>query len=43
MALIADSPQMLTGFLTASAGSEQTDLAPLEREVVILTVSTSHA
>ncbi len=42
VALMADSPQLLTGFLTASAGFEQTDLAPLDREVVILTISTSH-
>ncbi|MCG5448548.1 carboxymuconolactone decarboxylase family protein [Micromonospora hortensis] len=42
VALMADSPQLLSGFLTASTGFEQTDLAPLDREVVILTVSTSH-
>ncbi|MBG6101733.1 carboxymuconolactone decarboxylase family protein [Micromonospora vinacea] len=42
VALMADSPQLLTGFLAASAGFEQTDLAPLEREVVILTVSTTN-
>ncbi|MGC4877480.1 carboxymuconolactone decarboxylase family protein [Micromonospora sp. DT43] len=42
VALMAESPQLLTGFLTASAGFEQTDLAPLEREVVILAVSTTH-
>ncbi|MEV4387139.1 carboxymuconolactone decarboxylase family protein [Micromonospora sp. NPDC049580] len=42
VALMAESPQLLSGFLTASAGFEQTSLAPVEREVVILTVSTSH-
>lgn len=42
VALMADSPQLLTGFLATSAGFEQTDLAPLEREVVILTVSTTN-
>ncbi|MGV9210730.1 carboxymuconolactone decarboxylase family protein [Micromonospora sp. RB23] len=42
VALMAESPQLLSGFLAASAGFEQTSLAPVEREVVILTVSTSH-
>ncbi|MFF5054106.1 carboxymuconolactone decarboxylase family protein [Micromonospora sp. NPDC000663] len=42
VALMAESPQLLAGFLAASAGFEQTTLAPLEREVVILTISTSH-
>ncbi|MEU4397875.1 carboxymuconolactone decarboxylase family protein [Micromonospora orduensis] len=42
VALMAESPQLLTGFLAASAGFEQTALTPLEREVVILTVSTSN-
>ncbi|MGW3604716.1 carboxymuconolactone decarboxylase family protein [Micromonospora sp. NPDC005161] len=40
--LMAGSPQLLAGFFTASAGFEQTALTPLEREVVILTVSTTH-
>ncbi|MET8229554.1 carboxymuconolactone decarboxylase family protein [Micromonospora sp. NPDC005298] len=42
VALMAESPQLLAGFLTASAGFDQTALTPLEREVVILTVSTSN-
>ncbi|MET8283164.1 carboxymuconolactone decarboxylase family protein [Micromonospora sp. NPDC005174] len=42
VALMAESPQLLSGFLAASAGFEQTSLAPVEREVVILTISTSH-
>ncbi|MFG1881168.1 carboxymuconolactone decarboxylase family protein [Micromonospora sp. NPDC049102] len=42
VALMAESPQLLSGFLAASAGFEQTSLAPVEREVVILTTSTSH-
>ncbi|GGO05519.1 carboxymuconolactone decarboxylase family protein [Micromonospora parathelypteridis] len=40
VALMAESPQLLTGFLTANAGFEQTDLAPLEREVVVFAVAT---
>ncbi|MFG1648860.1 carboxymuconolactone decarboxylase family protein [Micromonospora sp. NPDC049275] len=42
VALMAESPQLLTGFLTASAGFDQTDLAPLEREVVVFAVSTTY-
>ncbi|MEV4117700.1 carboxymuconolactone decarboxylase family protein [Micromonospora sp. NPDC049645] len=42
VALMAESPQLLAGFLTANAGLEQTDLTPLEREVVVLAVSTSN-
>ncbi|MDG4778601.1 carboxymuconolactone decarboxylase family protein [Micromonospora sp. WMMD961] len=42
VALMAGSPQLLAGFLAASAGFEQTDLSPLEREVVVLAVSTTH-
>ncbi|MEV1012995.1 MULTISPECIES: carboxymuconolactone decarboxylase family protein [unclassified Micromonospora] len=42
VALIAESPQLLNGFLAASAGFEQTSLAPVEREVVIMALSTSH-
>ncbi|GAA0823818.1 carboxymuconolactone decarboxylase family protein [Streptosporangium amethystogenes subsp. fukuiense] len=37
---MATSPHLLKGFLTASAGFEQTSLAPVEREIVILTVAT---
>ncbi|GAB4105160.1 carboxymuconolactone decarboxylase family protein [Micromonospora taraxaci] len=43
VALMAESPQLLAGFLAANAGFEQTDLSPLDREVVILTVSATHA
>ncbi|MER7586858.1 carboxymuconolactone decarboxylase family protein [Micromonospora sp. NPDC127501] len=42
VALMADSPQLLSGFLTANAGFEQTDLTPLEREVVVLAVATTN-
>jgi AhpD family alkylhydroperoxidase len=42
VALMADSPQLLAGFLTANAGFEQTDLTPLEREVVVLAVATTN-
>ncbi|WP_433230665.1 carboxymuconolactone decarboxylase family protein [Micromonospora sp. CA-248260] len=38
--LMAESPELLKGFLTASATFEATDLAPVEREVVVLTVAT---
>ncbi|MER5628570.1 carboxymuconolactone decarboxylase family protein [Streptosporangium sp. NPDC002544] len=37
---MATSPELLKGFLTASAVFEQTTLAPIEREIVILTVAT---
>ena len=37
---MAESPQLLTGFLTVNAGFEQSDLDPVEREVVVLTVAT---
>ncbi|MFF4877084.1 carboxymuconolactone decarboxylase family protein [Micromonospora sp. NPDC000668] len=42
VALMADSPQLLAGFLTANAGFEQTALEPLEREVVVLAVATTN-
>ncbi|MET7861677.1 carboxymuconolactone decarboxylase family protein [Micromonospora taraxaci] len=42
VALMAESPQLLAGFLAANAGFEQTDLSPLDREVVILTVAATH-
>ncbi|CCH15400.1 carboxymuconolactone decarboxylase family protein [Micromonospora lupini] len=42
VALMAESPQLLAGFFTANAGFEQTDLAPLEREVVVLAVATTY-
>ncbi|MGC4768135.1 carboxymuconolactone decarboxylase family protein [Micromonospora sp. DT44] len=42
VALMADSPQLLNGFLAASAGFEQTALTPLQQEVVVLTVATSY-
>ncbi|GAB3948395.1 carboxymuconolactone decarboxylase family protein [Micromonospora vulcania] len=42
VALMAESPQLLAGFLTANAGFEQTALEPLEREVVILAVATTN-
>ncbi|MGQ5264188.1 carboxymuconolactone decarboxylase family protein [Micromonospora sp. ZYX-F-536] len=42
VALMAESPQLLAGFLTANAGFEQTALDPLEREVVVLAVATTN-
>ncbi|MEU1588697.1 carboxymuconolactone decarboxylase family protein [Micromonospora sp. NPDC005710] len=42
VALMAESPQLLNGFLTANAGFEQTDLTPLEREVVVFAVATTN-
>ncbi|MEU0546841.1 carboxymuconolactone decarboxylase family protein [Micromonospora sp. NPDC005979] len=42
VALMAESPQLLAGFLAANAGFEQTDLPPLEREVVVLAVATAN-
>ncbi|MEK8108547.1 carboxymuconolactone decarboxylase family protein [Micromonospora sp. M12] len=39
---MAESPELLTGFLTANTGFEQTDLSPLEREVVVLAVATTN-
>lgn len=40
VALMAESPQLLAGFLTANSSFEQSSLDPLEREVVVLTVAT---
>ncbi|GAB3343944.1 carboxymuconolactone decarboxylase family protein [Micromonospora halotolerans] len=40
VALMAESPELLKGFLTASATFESTDLDPVAREVVVLTVAT---
>lgn len=40
VALMAESPELLKGFLTANAAFESTDLDPVEREVVVLTVAT---
>ncbi|MEV1156511.1 carboxymuconolactone decarboxylase family protein [Micromonospora chokoriensis] len=42
VALMAESPQLLAGFLAASAGFEQTELSSVEREVVVLAVSTTY-
>ncbi|WP_433128405.1 carboxymuconolactone decarboxylase family protein [Micromonospora sp. CA-240977] len=42
VALMAESPQLLDGFLTANAGFEQTDLTPLQREVVAFAVATTN-
>ncbi|MEU1836151.1 carboxymuconolactone decarboxylase family protein [Micromonospora chersina] len=40
VALMAESPELLKGFLTANAVFEATDLDPVAREVVVLTVAT---
>ncbi|MEU4476967.1 carboxymuconolactone decarboxylase family protein [Micromonospora sp. NPDC023966] len=40
VALMAESPELLKGFLTANAVFESTDLDPIAREVVVLTVAT---
>lgn len=40
VALMAESPELLKGFLTASATFESTDLDPVAREVVVFTVAT---
>lgn len=40
VARMAESPELLKGFLTANATFESTDLDPVEREVVVLTVAT---
>ncbi|MFB9680198.1 carboxymuconolactone decarboxylase family protein [Streptosporangium vulgare] len=37
---MATSPQLLKGFLAASATFEQSTLAPVDREIVIMTVAT---
>ncbi|MFJ6196638.1 carboxymuconolactone decarboxylase family protein [Micromonospora sp. NPDC092111] len=41
--LMAESPELLKGFLAANAAFEATDLDPVEREVVVLTVATRNA
>ncbi|RZU72746.1 AhpD family alkylhydroperoxidase [Micromonospora kangleipakensis] len=38
--LMSESPELLKGFLTAAATFESTDLDPVAREVVVLTVAT---
>ncbi|MFI5835178.1 carboxymuconolactone decarboxylase family protein [Micromonospora sp. NPDC051300] len=38
--LMAESPELLKGFLAANAAFEATDLDPVAREVVVLTVAT---
>lgn len=40
VALMAESPELLKGFLAASAVFESTDLDPVAREVVVLTIAT---
>ncbi|MFU8854548.1 carboxymuconolactone decarboxylase family protein [Micromonospora sp. SL1-18] len=40
VALMAESPELLKGFLTVNAVFESTDLDPVAREVVVLTVAT---
>ncbi|MFC8618468.1 carboxymuconolactone decarboxylase family protein [Micromonospora purpureochromogenes] len=40
VARMAESPELLKGFLTANATFESTDLDSVEREVVVLTVAT---
>ncbi|MGR6316674.1 carboxymuconolactone decarboxylase family protein [Micromonospora soli] len=40
VALMAESPELLKGFLGATAVFESTDLDPVAREVVVLTVAT---
>jgi AhpD family alkylhydroperoxidase len=42
VALMAESPELLKGFLGAAAIFESTDLDPVAREVVVLTVATRH-
>ena len=39
VALMAESPELLKGFLTANALFESTDLDPVAREVLVLTVA----
>lgn len=43
VARLAQSPQALDGFLKLSAMFETTDLAPVAREVVIMTIATRNA
>jgi AhpD family alkylhydroperoxidase len=40
VALLAESPEMLDGFLQASARFEASTLDPLAREVVVMTIAT---
>ncbi|PZF96671.1 carboxymuconolactone decarboxylase family protein [Micromonospora deserti] len=40
VALMAESPELLTGFLAANAAFEASSLDPVRREVVVLTVGT---
>ncbi|MFI7304502.1 carboxymuconolactone decarboxylase family protein [Micromonospora aurantiaca] len=40
VSLMAGSPELLKGFLAANAAFEATDLDPVAREVVVLTVAT---
>ncbi|SBT53873.1 carboxymuconolactone decarboxylase family protein [Micromonospora narathiwatensis] len=40
VALMAESPELLKGFLTANAVFEASDLDPIAREVVVFTVAT---
>ncbi|SCE83028.1 carboxymuconolactone decarboxylase family protein [Micromonospora mirobrigensis] len=40
VALLAESPELLKGFFAATAAFESTDLDPVAREVVVLTVAT---
>ncbi|MEV0003352.1 carboxymuconolactone decarboxylase family protein [Micromonospora sp. NPDC050980] len=41
--LMAESPELLKGFLAANAAFDATDLDPVAREVVVLTVATRNA
>ncbi|MDG4803519.1 carboxymuconolactone decarboxylase family protein [Micromonospora sp. WMMD980] len=41
--LMAESPELLKGFLAATAAFDATDLDPVAREVVVLTVATRNA
>ena len=43
VARMAESPQLLEGFLKLSGLFESTTLAPLEREVLIMTIATRNA
>ena len=42
VSLMAGSPELLKGFLAANAAFEATDLDPVAREVVVLTVATGN-
>ncbi|WP_406412402.1 carboxymuconolactone decarboxylase family protein [Streptomyces halstedii] len=43
VARLATSPELLNGFLQASAAFESSTLDPLAREVVVMTMATRHA